>query len=107
PASLGIVCFRRSFDGISDEEAIDTLNAKLVSAFEETGRGLVSSTRLHGRYAIRMCVMNHTTGPDDVTDTLDWFATASTPRDPARRPTPRYEDRRTDISSGWGQVSHL
>lgn len=39
-------------------------------------RGLVSSTRLGGRYAIRMCVMNHTSGPNDIEQTLPWFARA-------------------------------
>ena len=55
--SLGVVCFRRVFED-GDEE---TLNTRLVSALEESGLGLVSSTRLHGRYAIRMCVLSHTT----------------------------------------------
>ena len=54
--SLGIVCFRRVFD--EDE---DLLNARLVAALEESGLGLVSSTRLKGRYTIRMCIMSHTT----------------------------------------------
>ena len=66
PASLGIICFRRRFDGESDDEALEQSNARLVTAFERTGRGLVSSTRLHGTYALRLCVMNHTTGPRDV-----------------------------------------
>jgi aromatic-L-amino-acid decarboxylase len=107
PASLGIVCFRRRFDGVSDEDEIAALNAELIGSFERTGRGLVSSTRLHGKYAIRMCVMNHTTGPDDVTDTLGWFAHAPTVRRAALQPIARYEDRRADMASGWGQASHL
>jgi len=107
PATLGIICFRRGFDGVSDEETIAALNAELVSSFEQTGRGLVSSTRLHGKYAIRMCVMNHTTGPGDVTATLDWFANASTPSRDAPQPTARYEDRRADMESGWGQAGHF
>src|SRR5215212_6411226 len=60
PASLGIVCFRRRFDGVDDEDTLAELNSELVQGFETTGRGLLSSTRLHGRYAIRLCVMNHT-----------------------------------------------
>ncbi len=107
PASLGIICFRRSFDGVSDEDTIAAMNAELVASFEQTGRGLVSSTRLHGKYAIRMCVMNHTTGPDAVTSTLDWFAQASTPPRAPHDSISRYADRRTDMSSGWGQISHF
>jgi glutamate/tyrosine decarboxylase-like PLP-dependent enzyme len=78
-ASLGIICFRRRFDDVDDEEEIAQRNAALVNEFEASGRGLVSSTRLHGTYAIRMCVMNHTSGPRDIHDTLRFFASAATP----------------------------
>jgi aromatic-L-amino-acid decarboxylase len=67
-ASLGIVSFRRIFD--EDE---DLLNARLVAALEESGLGLVSSTRLKGRYTIRMCVMSHTSGEEDVDRVLDFL----------------------------------
>ena len=50
--SLGVVCFRRAFGG-DDEDALERLNAGLVAALEESGLGLVSSTRLRGRYALR------------------------------------------------------
>jgi len=51
--SLGILSFRRVF---AEDE--DLLNARLVAALEESGLGLVSSTRLHGRYAIRVAIGN-------------------------------------------------
>jgi aromatic-L-amino-acid/L-tryptophan decarboxylase len=76
PAVLGVVCFRRHPRDVDDEAALERLNAALVARFESSGRGLVSSTRLDGRYAIRMCVMNHTSGPNDVAQTLQWFARA-------------------------------
>jgi aromatic-L-amino-acid decarboxylase len=76
PASLGIVTFRRSGPAGEDERDAAGRNAALIAAFEATGRGLVSSTRLRGRYAIRMCVMNHTTAEQHVRDTLEWFARA-------------------------------
>jgi glutamate/tyrosine decarboxylase-like PLP-dependent enzyme len=103
PASLGIICFRRRFDGVTDEDEIAALNAELVTAFELTGRGLVSSTRLHGVYVIRMCVMNHTSGPDDVRETLEWFARAPHPRAGAE---PRaHEDRHADVRDGWADAT--
>jgi glutamate/tyrosine decarboxylase-like PLP-dependent enzyme len=90
PASLGIIAFRRRGAEHATEDEIAALNAGLVGAFERTGRGLVSSTRLHGRYAIRMCVMNHTTGEEHVRDTLDWFAHTAPPAAPVtERPSPR------------------
>ncbi|HSD82113.1 MAG TPA: aminotransferase class V-fold PLP-dependent enzyme [Solirubrobacteraceae bacterium] len=92
PASLGIVAFRRRGVGGEGEDEVARRNAALVSAFERTGRGLVSSTRLRGRYAIRLCVMNHTSGEEHVRGALDWFARADArgagPA-PAARPSPR------------------
>ncbi|HEY2772357.1 MAG TPA: aminotransferase class V-fold PLP-dependent enzyme [Solirubrobacteraceae bacterium] len=101
PASLGIICFRRRFDGVDGEDDIAEVNAKLVTAFELSGRGLVSSTRLHGRYAIRMCVMNHTSGPDDVRETLAWFASATRPTTTADVNPDEYEDQFADVRGGW------
>ncbi len=76
PAVLGVVCFRRRLEDGDDEVKLERLNAELVAHFESSGRGLVSSTRLGGRYAIRMCVMNHTSALNDVEQTLHWFARA-------------------------------
>jgi aromatic-L-amino-acid/L-tryptophan decarboxylase len=80
PAQLGIVCFRRRFPG--GEDAQDAGNAALVRAFADSGRGLVSSTRLHGRYAIRLCALNHASTAADVEATLEWLATADAPPAP-------------------------
>ncbi len=69
--SLGIVSFRRRF-----EEDEDLLNARLVTELEESGIGLVSATRLKGRYTIRMCIMSHTSGEEDVDRVLDFLEQA-------------------------------
>lgn len=66
PASLGIVCFRRTGD--------DEANAALVAGLAESGEGLISSTRIEGRYALRLCVMNHRTTSEDVDRVLDFLA---------------------------------
>jgi aromatic-L-amino-acid/L-tryptophan decarboxylase len=66
-AQLGVVCFRRRAD--------DAYNAALVAQLAATGEALVSSTRLRGRYAIRLCVLNHTSRAQDVDWVLDWLAT--------------------------------
>jgi aromatic-L-amino-acid/L-tryptophan decarboxylase len=76
PACLGIVCFRRRPTGMDDEDDLDAVNAQLVAAYAASGHGLVSSTRLRGCYAIRLCVLNHTTAAADVAATLEWFASA-------------------------------
>jgi glutamate/tyrosine decarboxylase-like PLP-dependent enzyme len=101
PASLGIVCFRRRFDAITGEDELGQLNAQLVSGFEATGSGLLSSTKLRGRYANRLCVMNHTTGPVDVDAVratalgVPRLAHAASPGYPGRS-----ADRRGDRPSG-------
>jgi aromatic-L-amino-acid/L-tryptophan decarboxylase len=81
PASLGVVCFRRRPGGMDDEAALDRLNAELVARLAASGRALVSSTRLRGRYAVRLCVLNHASAAADVDAVLEWFE-----REPARGP---------------------
>jgi glutamate/tyrosine decarboxylase-like PLP-dependent enzyme len=68
PPSLGIVCFRRSG---SDDEVHG-----LVAALEQSGLGLVSSTRVHGRSVLRLCILNHTTRAGDVEQVLEFLETA-------------------------------
>lgn len=75
PAHLSVVCFRRVAPAL-DEAGLEELNAGLVAGLAESGFGLVSSTRLAGRYAMRMCVFNHTTTIQDVDAVVDWLATA-------------------------------
>jgi aromatic-L-amino-acid/L-tryptophan decarboxylase len=85
PANLGVVCFRRRPEPGDGEQETTQRNADLVACYEATGQGLVSSTRLRDRYAIRMCVMNHTSAEHDVEQVLDWFAEAETAPPAARR----------------------
>ncbi|MGH2898202.1 MAG: pyridoxal-dependent decarboxylase, partial [Solirubrobacteraceae bacterium] len=100
PASLGIITFRRTVAGASEEQIAD-VNAALVRAFEASGEGLVSSTRLRGRYAIRLCVMNHTSTAADVRRVLDFFARTPLPPPPAPTSPPALDPARADIGEGW------
>jgi glutamate/tyrosine decarboxylase-like PLP-dependent enzyme len=100
PASLGVITFRRDVAGASEEETAE-LNAALVAAFEASGEGLVSSTRLRGRYAIRMCVMNHTSTAADVLRVLGWFASAPLAAPTAVAPEEPLDPERADIGDGW------
>ncbi|HYM48937.1 MAG TPA: aminotransferase class V-fold PLP-dependent enzyme [Candidatus Limnocylindrales bacterium] len=76
PASLSVVCFRRRFDDTDDEAVIEQRNRALLRGLEETGRAWLSSTRLRGRYAIRICVTNHNTQARHVDWALDWLERA-------------------------------
>ncbi len=76
-ATLGIVCFRRRFADTDSEAVVAYRNAGLVASVADAGVGMVSSTRLRGRYAIRLCVLNHTTTAADVRRVIEHVA--STP----------------------------
>jgi aromatic-L-amino-acid decarboxylase len=75
PPSLGVLCFRRR------DVADDDLDG-LVAALEESGLGLISSTRVHGRLALRLCILNHTTRAADVEQVLAFLASAEPTRAP-------------------------
>jgi aromatic-L-amino-acid decarboxylase len=75
PATLGVVCFRREVPG-GDEADVERLGTALASALERSGTALVSGTRLAGRHAIRLCVLNPTSSQDDVRRVIEHFADA-------------------------------
>ncbi len=78
-ATLGVVCFRRRFDDAGSENEIAARNAGLVASLAASGIGMVSSTRLRGRYAIRFCVLNHSSSADDVRRVIEHLAAAPEP----------------------------
>jgi len=72
PASLGILCFRVNPEGCGlDDEALEQINDGVQARVIETGTAMMSSTRLRGRYSLRLCILNHTTTWDDVRETLE------------------------------------
>jgi hypothetical protein len=98
--SLGILSFRRRGPAGAPESEIARINAALVRGFEATGAGLVSSTRLRGRFTVRLCCMNHTTRAEDVERILDYFAHT----DPATLPMPQPRTRvlrEVGLEGGW------
>lgn len=64
PVPLNIVCFRYT-GGLSDEEAIDTLNKELLFRLHEGGLAAPSYTVLDGKYALRICNTNHRSRRED------------------------------------------
>jgi hypothetical protein len=71
-------------------------NAALVEGLAESGEGVVSSTRLRGSYALRMCVLNHTSSARDVERVLDWIERAA-PHVAAANPPMATYDRHPDV----------
>ena len=67
PRQLSLVCFRHEPPRlVGDEEALDRHNHALVDGLAATGRAFLSSTRVRGRVALRMCFVNWRTTADDV-----------------------------------------
>jgi glutamate/tyrosine decarboxylase-like PLP-dependent enzyme len=75
PARLGIVCFRRRVPGAGGD-ASDEINNMLVKSLMDSGLGMVSSTRVNGVYALRLCILTYRTTEDDVARVIDFLATA-------------------------------
>jgi glutamate/tyrosine decarboxylase-like PLP-dependent enzyme len=98
PVTLGVVCFRRHPEGVDDEGELERINAALVAGLADSGRGLVSSTRLRGRYAVRCCILNHGTTWSDVHEVLEWFASQGLPAEQAVTPAPAGQ---RDLTTGW------
>jgi len=106
--SLGVVCFRRR--GHDTDE--------LVAALEASGLGLISSTRVDGRAAMRLCILSHTTTERDVEQVLAFLeraepVEAATKRDPHATLTTtvplfaRLEPAETDALAGAGRVQDV
>jgi glutamate/tyrosine decarboxylase-like PLP-dependent enzyme len=70
PVQLNVVAFRYRRDGLNEDE-LDRLNDEIVIALQESGEGVVSSTTVAGKRAIRACIVNHRTTDDDIRYTLD------------------------------------
>ncbi len=75
PASLGIVTFRRHPHGEDDERVLERMNADLADQIERGGELFISTGRIRGRYALRLCVLNHSTSQADVDRALELAAT--------------------------------
>ena len=54
-----------------DEEALDTANRTVLARMFWDDPAFMSSTMLRGTFALRMCIINHTTTWDDVRETLE------------------------------------
>jgi aromatic-L-amino-acid/L-tryptophan decarboxylase len=98
PASLGILCFRRHPTGVDDESSLERLNTALVADLADSGEGMISSTRLLGRYCLRACILNHSTTEADVNRVLDWLATTPTRFSDT---TVIHDARAADVNAGW------
>lgn len=96
PATLGIVCFRREWPGC-DEAETERRGLALADDLERSGMALVSATRLAGRHAIRLCILNPTSSEEHVRLVVEHFAGAPMP---AAAPGRADADSRADVIAG-------
>lgn len=64
PVVTNIVCFRYRPQGCPESE-LDDLNREILFRVQEEGLAIPSSTRLDGKFAIRMAIVNHRTRFED------------------------------------------
>src|SRR6516165_7565043 len=95
PATLGIVCFRREWPAC-DEAETERRGTALAEDLERAGTALVSTTRLAGRHAIRLCILNPTSSEEHVRRAIEHFADAPVPRT-AAHDGGAYADPRADV----------
>lgn len=71
--SMSIVCFQAVPTDASerDGESLDSFNQAIQDQVVSEGTAMISSTRIGGRFALRLCVLNHRTTRDDVDAVLD------------------------------------
>jgi glutamate/tyrosine decarboxylase-like PLP-dependent enzyme len=70
PRQLSTVCFRYVPPGPAEDSAVDRLNLAIIDGVRATGRAFLSSTRLGGRVAQRLCFVNWRTTAADLEEAL-------------------------------------
>jgi len=67
PVELSIVCFRYVPEGPArDGAALDALNKRIMETLQAEGRAFVTNGVVGGRFALRACVLHHSTAEDDL-----------------------------------------
>ena len=105
PASFGVVTFRRHPHGVDDEAILERINAALVAEIERGGEVFVSTSRVRGRYVLRLCILNHSTSQAEVDRALELAATLAV--DTAAGPPTEARESYPALEAGWVGRSSL
>jgi glutamate/tyrosine decarboxylase-like PLP-dependent enzyme len=69
---LSITCFRHRPAALrGDDAALDRANRALLDAVQNAGQVFLTGTELHGRFALRACIVNFRTKESDLDALLD------------------------------------
>ena len=72
PVSLGILCFRVNPGAAGiDEPVLEEINRTVLARMFWEDQSFISSTKVGDRFALRLCIINHTTTWNDVQRTLE------------------------------------
>jgi aromatic-L-amino-acid decarboxylase len=71
PVELSIFCFRYRPPGSADGPELDRLNEQIMLALQQDGSSYLSNASIHGRFALRGCVLNYRTTRRDMEILLD------------------------------------
>jgi glutamate/tyrosine decarboxylase-like PLP-dependent enzyme len=85
PAQFGIVCFRAHPPEMTDPAALDALNERINARVNGTGRFLISSTKLRGRFSLRLCTHVHRMTDADIDEVYEAIVEALAQEPPSRR----------------------
>ena len=69
--SLSICCFRYRPAGVDDEDYLDRLNTRVMTELQLDGRVFPSNADVHGRTAIRSCIVSYRTEAEHLQRLLD------------------------------------
>ena len=70
--SLSVCCFRYAPSGLEgDEETLDRLNERVMTAVQNDGRVYCSNAVLNGRFCLRACIVNFRTEAEHLELLLD------------------------------------
>lgn len=66
PVPLSAVCFRYVGDGQRSDEELNALNSRMLQRIQRGGRVFISNATIHGKFALRACIVNHRSTRADV-----------------------------------------
>ncbi|MDB4873990.1 MAG: Pyridoxal-dependent decarboxylase [Gemmatimonadetes bacterium] len=70
PAQFGVLCFRARPAGVDDAAELDALNERINARVNGSGRFLMSSTKLRGRFSLRLCTHVHRMTEGDIDEVI-------------------------------------